>query len=381
MILVVDDDEVIRAVIVRSLEREGLEVEEAVDGLAALAAIAKSRPDVLLLDVSMPGLSGLEVLDRIHGQTELQGMPVILLTGLATGDDIVAGITRGAYDYLTKPFRVPELVARVSAALRTAELVHRLERRNVELDCFAATAAHDLKSPLTIIRGASTLLAARWGRLDDVSRADQFASIAAASVRASRMIEDLLALARFDKCADEAAVTRDPRATVEAVVATAPLLPTDDVRVGGDWAPVAAAGPDLRSALSNLVENACHYGRSADGVLRAQITGRLEPHTVIIDITDAGPGISAEERPKVFQPFYSSAGSREANPESTGVGLAIVRKAAEGWGGSVECLRVPHGTTFRLRLSSVPAAPVPRAAAGMARRRRAADLPSGAGAA
>jgi len=176
------------------------------------------------------------------------------------------------------------------------------------------------------------------------------------------MIDDLLALARFDTRTGEAAVTPDPRAIAEAVLAAAPLLSDDDSQILGDWAPVAAAAPDLQSALSNLIVNACHYGRSPDGVLRIQVTGRIDVSAAIIDVTDAGPGIPAAERQKVFDPFYAPAGSRQVNSASSGVGLAIVRRAAEHWGGSVECMPVPTGTTFRLTLHSVGADP-PTAAA------------------
>ncbi|MDQ1696801.1 MAG: two-component system, sensor histidine kinase and response regulator [Frankiaceae bacterium] len=356
-ILVVDDEDAIRAVVVRSLEREGLDVREASDGFAALEAIEQDRPDVLLLDVAMPGLSGLEVLDRIGQRPELTSMPVILLTGRATHDDLVTGMRRGAYDFLTKPFRPAELTARVRAALRTVELVGRLERRNVELDRFAATAAHDLKSPLTIIRGASQLLRTRWDRLSEDLRTEQFASIGQAAIRASQMIDNLLELSRFDAHGGSSAVIPDPRGIADAVVAAAPLRPDDDVQVDGTWAPVTAAAADLQSALSNLVDNACHYGRSADGVLHARITSRVDPTAVVIEVSDAGPGIADAERPKVFDPFYAPAGSRDVNPASSGVGLAIVTRAAERWGGSAECVSAPTGTTFRLTLPPVTAEP------------------------
>src|SRR5580700_5202320 len=105
MILVVDDEQGLRASLTRMLQRDGMEVVEASDGQTALEALEAVRPAVVLLDIEMPGLSGLEVLDRIHQTPRLSAIPVIMLTGRSTRSDIVEGLSRGAYDYLTKPFQ------------------------------------------------------------------------------------------------------------------------------------------------------------------------------------------------------------------------------------------------------------------------------------
>jgi two-component system response regulator MprA len=115
-ILVVDDDAPIRRMLGRTLEAEGYAVEAAGDGGAALASVERSVPDLLVLDVAMPGLDGLAVCRRLRAKG--LGVPVLLLTARDSVPDRVAGLDAGADDYLVKPFATEELLARVRALLR-----------------------------------------------------------------------------------------------------------------------------------------------------------------------------------------------------------------------------------------------------------------------
>ena len=119
-ILVVEDEEALAALLDYNLGREGFEVRVAGDGDEAMTAIEEERPDLVLLDWMLPGLSGIEVCRRIRARSELGDMPVIMLTARGEEADRVRGLDTGADDYLTKPFSVPELVARVRALLRRA---------------------------------------------------------------------------------------------------------------------------------------------------------------------------------------------------------------------------------------------------------------------
>jgi diguanylate cyclase (GGDEF)-like protein len=133
-ILVADDSMVVRAVLRRQLEADGHTVVEAVDGEEAITACREYRPDVVLLDVEMPVLDGHATLERIKGDPDLKDIPVVFLTGRVDTADVVTGLRLGAHDYLRKPFEANELVARVSAALRTKELQDELRARNADLD-------------------------------------------------------------------------------------------------------------------------------------------------------------------------------------------------------------------------------------------------------
>lgn len=117
-ILVVDDESSIRDVLTRYLEREGYRVEVAADGPGALSAVARMSPDLIVLDLMLPGLDGLEVCHRLRAQSMV---PIIMLTARDEEADKVRGFTTGADDYITKPFSPAELVLRVKAVLRRAE--------------------------------------------------------------------------------------------------------------------------------------------------------------------------------------------------------------------------------------------------------------------
>lgn len=118
-ILVVDDEPTVREVVARYLRREGHEVVEVADGDAALAAVAESPPDLVVLDRMLPGRDGLSVLDHLRRSGET---PVILLTALADEHDRVTGLERGADDYVVKPFSPRELTARVNGVLRRSRV-------------------------------------------------------------------------------------------------------------------------------------------------------------------------------------------------------------------------------------------------------------------
>jgi DNA-binding response OmpR family regulator len=117
-VLVVDDEAIVRDVLTRYLEKEGFRVDAAPDGEAALALAARSRPDVVILDLMLPKVDGLEVLRRLR---ELGDVPVVMLTAKGEEVDRVVGLELGADDYVAKPFSPREVVARIRAVLRRGE--------------------------------------------------------------------------------------------------------------------------------------------------------------------------------------------------------------------------------------------------------------------
>lgn len=138
-VLIADDSLVIRAVVRDGLENEGYRVVEAVDGLAAVELCRADPPDVVLLDVEMPGLDGYQVLTELKGDSELRDIPVVFLTSRSTMDDVVSGLRGGAHDYLKKPFEGAELLARVAAASHVKKLQDELQERNAALEQLSHT--------------------------------------------------------------------------------------------------------------------------------------------------------------------------------------------------------------------------------------------------
>jgi class 3 adenylate cyclase len=126
LILTVDDEPANLALLQKLLTRQGYDVVEAVDGLSALKAIAENSPDLVCLDVMMPGIDGIEVCQRLRRQPEQAGLPILLLTALDRSEDKARGLEAGANDFLSKPFDQIELSARVRSLLRTKALQDRL---------------------------------------------------------------------------------------------------------------------------------------------------------------------------------------------------------------------------------------------------------------
>ncbi len=159
LVLVVDDDPAILPLMEAILEDEPVLLEGADGGLAALERIEGGlRPDLLILDVMMPGMGGIEVLHRVKARAEFEQVPVILLTARSRSEDVVVGLEAGATDYVVKPFHLAELKARVRSALRLRALFLELEKaRDVSIQrerlrVLVETAggiAHALNQPLT----------------------------------------------------------------------------------------------------------------------------------------------------------------------------------------------------------------------------------------
>jgi signal transduction histidine kinase len=342
LIVVADPSAAARHTVRTVLTAKGCEVVDAPDHETLLAVLSGRRPDVVLLDVDGPETGGLTTLDTIRADPTLRRILVILLAGGHHSEAVEAGIERGAEDYLTKPIAGPELAARVASALRISAAIDRLDERNRELDQFAVKAAHDMKSPLTVIQGAADILRIAWDRLPEETRNEQFESMSRAARRAATLVDDLLALARFE-APSEVAEPTDARAAVDRVLADGGEA--ERVIVDGEFGKVALPEADLDAVLRNVIENARHYGRSPDGALDLRVTGRLAADHLVIDITDGGPGIPEEMRSRLFEAFYRGPRSRDFNPSSTGVGLAIVRRAVERWAGEVDVAAAPGGGT------------------------------------
>ena len=139
-ILIVDDESASRVALETLLRREGFEVHGASDGAAALAECASFRPDLILLDVLMPGMSGFEVCKRIKATPETRLTPVVLITGLSATEDRIKGINAGADDFLSKPIDFSELLARTRSLIRLKQYTDELE--NAESVLFSLGSQH-----------------------------------------------------------------------------------------------------------------------------------------------------------------------------------------------------------------------------------------------
>jgi putative two-component system response regulator len=146
-ILIVDDETGARAALEFLLRREGFEVRDAADGPAAIQECATFRPDLILLDIVMPGMDGLEVCRRIKATPETRLTPVVLITGLTGTEDRIMGINAGADDFLSKPIDLNELLARTRSLLRLKQYTDELE--NAEAVLFSLAHSIEARDPYT----------------------------------------------------------------------------------------------------------------------------------------------------------------------------------------------------------------------------------------
>ena len=212
LVLVADDSHVVRVMLRRQLEAQGLRVEEAADGHQAVRGCRVLRPDVVLLDVEMPGLDGRTVLRIIREDPEMREIPVVFLTAHTDTEDVVAGLDLGAHDYLSKPFESRELFARVSAALRIKALQDELRARNAELETVTRTDA------LTGIYNRRHLEERLQGVLSSARRHHEPAAVLMIDVDHFKSINDGLGHAGGDAVLREVAERLRHRVRLEDVV-------------------------------------------------------------------------------------------------------------------------------------------------------------------
>jgi len=354
-ILIIDDEEIVIESCVAILAGEPYEIRTATDGSKGLALLREFHPDLVVVDLKMPGLSGLEVLERIReADTTIVS---VVMTGYATVASAVDAMKRGAYDFLPKPFTPDEfrLIVRRAAEKRALVLETLALRRERDLlrEHFAAIVSHEVKSPLA---AAQQNLWVLERELATVASADQRARLERVRIRVGDMLKlvdtwrrgvtvDLEAIR--GNCAT-VPVSVPIQKAVESLSVQAARKAIDLVTDVPDPAPeVWAHEVTLTEALVNIIGNAVKY--TPDGG-RVAVGAQVVEGAVRIAVADTGPGIGAEDLPHVFDAFYSS-GSGSTGERGSGLGLAVSRRIVEAHGGSLTVESTPgKGSTFVITL-------------------------------
>ncbi len=366
-VLVVDDDANLRRLVRDNLVLEGYEVRAVGDVPAAREVLRAWTPDLIVLDVMLPGESGFDLCRALSANPATQDIPVLFLSARTETEDKVTGLGLGATDYLAKPFEPAELVARCTAALRTRQRARTAAARDINRfkDEVLAVVGHELRTPLSLILGYAELLRARGDSLTP-ERTDAFLQeIASGSARLARIIDDVLLLIAplpplgpldlRDPIAQAVSAVRD--AFTQRGVTLAYQPPAQPVPVRG----VATA---LAAAARHLLENAASFSPPGEAVeARLSI---VEPEARFA-VTDHGPGIPPEEQARIFERFYQVSQGLTRARGGLGLGLAIVREVARQHGGHVSLDSTPGlGSRFTLSLplapslhNDLPAAPPP----------------------
>lgn len=349
IVLLIDDERTQRIVLREALEREGFAVEEADSGLTGLEVFDRVRPDIVLLDVRMPGMDGFSTCTELRRRPSGDRIPIVMLTVLNDATSIDHAYEVGATDFITRPVAWSILGRRLRYMLRASEAFkelakseadlvrriaertaaldesnRRLEAANRELEAFTYSVSHDLRAPLRAIDGFTEMLAKNLGAGLDPASADRLDRIRAASGRMTRLIDDLLKLAgvaRHEICKGDVDLSAMASEVAEAL---AIADPDRKMQVVVERGIRANADPSLlRIALENLLCNAWKF-TSRTPQPRIEI-GKLEASgNPVYFVRDNGAGFNQQFAERLFTPFQRL--HTQAEFEGTGIGLSIVSR-------------------------------------------------------
>jgi signal transduction histidine kinase len=369
-ILIVDDNPTNCQLLAKRLSRQGYRCSQALSGKQALQMVAEQAPDIVLLDMMMPEMDGLEVLAVLRRSHDSISLPVLMVTARNEGEDVVSAFAAGANDYIEKPVDFPVLVARLQHHLAHKRLDDevkisraRLEEQNRKLevgnrykDNFLSSMSHELRTPLNAVLGFSeVLLDEMLGPLNDKQK-QYCGEIYNSGSYLLLIINDLLDLSKIEAGKLELELQHsEVRPLLEAVLGLMKekaqrrgitLVCDIDERLDRvEWDPLR-----VKQMLINLLGNALKFTESGKRVtLSAGLAGDDE---VMLSVTDEGCGICSEDLARIFQPFEQAASPmRKTHVEGTGLGLALVSRLAALHGGRVEVeSEVAVGSRFTLYL-------------------------------
>ena len=365
-ILLVDDEDSFRGTVSKRLSRRSMDVRTASDGREALDLLENHSVEVVVTDVKMPNMNGIELLGRI--KEKYPDIEVILLTGHVAASDGVEGIKGGAFDYLTKPVELEHLVSKIRQARemirwrqdqrKEAEFRKRMEQqmmiteRLAALGTMATGVAHEINNPLAIIRESAGWMRLILGKEEmaavprraDLERA--LNKIEMGVERAKRITHQLLG---FVQKGDTISAEVDLPMLIEESLG---MVEREAVHKGIEIVrdiqslekPVYSDPYQIRQVLLNLITNAVHA--TGDG---GRITVALDSLQggVSIQIRDTGEGIPPAHMRKIFEPFFTT----KCPGKGTGLGLFVTRGIVDRLGGSIEAESRPgEGSVFTVTL-------------------------------
>lgn len=370
VLLVVDDNPTNLGVISDYLEGCGFKILVARDGESALQKAQLAHPDLILLDVMMPGIDGFETCRRLKASAETREIPVIFMTALSSAEEKVRGFEAGAVDYVTKPLYQEEVLARVTTHLRIRDLTRSLQRFNQELEQlvqqrtaelrqaywmlekldkskadFIDVAAHELRTPLTLILGYARLLLENLPPGDVTNRA-LLEGIIRGENRLHEIVNNLLDLSRIANEALE--VHKAPTSLADIVRCVhnefAPALRERNLTfttVNLEQLPIIQADTSLLSKVFyHLIMNAIKYTPDGGSIT---VSGRCVSEDIVeIVVSDTGIGIDPLYHRLIFEKFFQlgevalhSSGKTRFKSGGPGLGLPIARGIVQAHGGRI----------------------------------------------
>ena len=357
-ILVVDDDPLARRSIRAMLERSYYQVETAEDGAEALGLLSACLPDLVLLDIQMPGVDGLEVCRGIRAMPRGDRLPIIFLTAEERSDIHTLAFQAGGDDFLRKPVLMAELIVRIRSLMRLKRLqAEVLEERDNLLDLHKQREqlfgfiVHDLKNPLSAIQAGLELL----GDRDDCPAAAQaqVRRLRETALTMGRMVQNILDIGRAEELGLE---LRKTRIALDSWLPE--LLQELESRAQSRRLALAVECPRelqveadqdfLRRLMLNLLDNALKYAPSGSCI---SINAQATASGVRLEVRDEGDGIPESQRDQVFGKFVRLEENPAGARSGSGLGLAFCRLVAEAHDGRIWVeSNQPKGSIFKLEL-------------------------------
>ncbi len=361
-ILVVDDSAFCRTSIAHVLESNGAEVLLSDDGLTALDILANRTPDLILTDHHMRAMNGIELVRRIRKLPEHKLTPILFLSGTEDTTIPAVALEAGANDFVRKPFEAVELIARVHAHARMAELTREMARaRETELanqlkSAFFTNMSHEIRTPLTAILGYTELLVDALGDRDEY--ADYLSTISRNTSLLLGLINDVLDLSKIEsgELDLEQIECHPPRIIAELARVMRPSAEDKNLEFNVEYSEAIPAKMNcdpvrLQQALANLVSNAIKFTSAGRVTVRLGLDNRPAGAMLVMSVIDTGIGIAPDQLAAIFEPFKQADASTTRKYGGTGLGLTITRRIAEMLNGSVEVSSEPgQGSTFTLRV-------------------------------
>jgi len=369
-ILVIDDNPTNIVLAKACLKSEKVICEIAPDGERGLEMALESPPDLVLLDIMLPGMDGFQVCEQLKADPRTRGVPVLMITALQELDDKIRGLRAGAEDFISKPFNRAELQARVRSLLRMKLLQEeQLESERLRVryqmsqeadrlkDAFISIVSHEIKTPLTVMKGYVSLLRTdrKPDREDDNGLTDRIVeglSISLAELES--LMRQLLDLSRMRSGLSllqksEVSIHQIMARIVETLT---PAAQEKNLKIelqgGEDALPMNADAEKLEAAFLHLANNAVNF-TPPGGSVRIEI--RETGDAIAVAITDTGIGIPPEHLSRIFEPFYQIENYMTRTVEGMGVGLCITKHVIEDHGGSIDVRsELNAGTTFTVTL-------------------------------
>lgn len=370
-VLIVDDTPANIDILHNILNDQGFQIAVALNGEQGLSYVPQFNPDLILLDIMMPGIDGFETCKRLKSNEPTKDIPVIFLTAKTESEDIVKGFKLGAVDYITKPFQHEEVLARIEThsnlrqttkknerlieELKEAiSLLNEAQKENIVQSEFMSRMSHELRTPMHAILGFSQLLEQSKNIQENDNNRESVTEILKAGKHLLSLINNILDFSQIEidayknnlkevcllEIAKNAIISLYPLADQLKIKIVNNISKDNKTNVNGD--------PKLlHQILEIFLKNAIKYNKENGTVTIEQ--NRSEDGTLSLSVINTGENIPEDKLKKVFEPFFRLENHKNST-DGIGMGLALAKKFAELMGGIVSAKNLPNGCSFNLKM-------------------------------